>query len=66
METLVKSLKVRVFQEKDRSWAAACSALGVYATGRTLAELKKNFAEALDLHLNVVRQKAVAAISSTA
>jgi predicted RNase H-like HicB family nuclease len=66
METLVKSLKVRVFQEKDRSWAAACSVLGVYATGRTLAELKKNFAEALDLHLNVVRQKAVAAISSTA
>ncbi len=59
---IVKNLRVKVFREKDGSYAAACSALGVYTVGKTIAELKKNFVEALDLHLSVVREKAVAAV----
>ena len=60
---LVRSRKVRVFQEEDGSWAASCSSLGVYTVGKDIAEVKKNFAEALDLHLEVIREKAVAAVS---
>ncbi len=32
--------------------------LGVYSVGRTLREAKRNFEQALDLHLSVVKQKA--------
>lgn len=62
----IKDVKVRVFQEKDGSWAAACSELGVYAVGATRDEVRKNFAEALDLHLSVIRAQAVAAVFSAA
>ncbi len=62
----IQDLTVRVFQEKDGSWAAACKELGVYATGATREQVRKNFAEALDLHLDVIREQAVAAVSSPA
>jgi predicted RNase H-like HicB family nuclease len=32
--------------------------LGVYSVGKTLKEAKRNFEQALDLHLSVVREKA--------
>jgi len=31
--------------------------LGVYSVGRTLKEAKRNFRDALDLHLSVLREK---------
>ncbi len=48
----LKDVETRVIKENDGSYAIACSALGVYSTGKTLAEAKKNFEEALDLHLS--------------
>ncbi len=54
-QSAIKEFKVRVFQEDDGSYAAACSSLGVYTVGKTLEEVKKNFEEALDLHLSYRR-----------
>lgn len=65
-ESLTQKIHVDVFQEKDGSWAAACSALGVYSVGKTKKHLEKNFKEALDLHLSVIRRKAIDAVHSTA
>jgi len=45
-------------QEDNGTYAVVCSALGVYSVGRTLREAKRNFQQALDLHLSVVREKA--------
>ncbi|MBI5036897.1 hypothetical protein HZC09_06170 [Candidatus Micrarchaeota archaeon] len=59
----LKDLQVRVFREEDGSWAASCSALGVYAVGKNLSEVKKNFAEALDLHLEAIRSNAIASFA---
>jgi|GEM_PF-3338270 len=62
----IKEVTVRVFQEKDGSWAASCSELGVYATGKDRNDVRKNFAEALALHLSVIREHALAAVASLA
>ena len=40
------------------------SALGVYTVRRTLTEAKRNFREALDLHLSVIREKATKEIAT--
>jgi predicted RNase H-like HicB family nuclease len=45
-----------IIEEEDGSFAVACSALGVYSVGRTLPEAKKNFKQALELHMQVLRQ----------
>lgn len=66
MAEALSNFKVQVFREDDGSYAAACSALGVYAVGKTLEEVKANFAEALDLHLEVIREKAITAVASSA
>jgi predicted RNase H-like HicB family nuclease len=59
----LKDVQTRVIREKDGSYAIACSSLGVYTTGKTLSEAKRNFEEALDLHLSVLREKAIEAIT---
>jgi predicted RNase H-like HicB family nuclease len=55
----LKDVTTEIIKEDDSSFAIACSALGVYSVGRTLREAKKNFQEALDLHLESLREKAV-------
>ena len=44
------------------SYSIACSALGVYITGKNLQDAKKNYLKALELHLSVLKEKATEAI----
>ena len=56
MSIKLRDIKTRVIKEKDGSYAIACSALGVYTVGETLSEAKKNFEDALELHLSALRE----------
>ena len=66
MALKLRDVKTEVFREKDGSYAVVCSALGVYSVGRTLREAKRDFEEALDLHLSVLREKATKQIATVA
>jgi predicted RNase H-like HicB family nuclease len=59
MSTKIRDVETKIIREKDGSYAIACSALGVYSVGKTLEEARKNFMEALDLHLGVLKEKAI-------
>jgi predicted RNase H-like HicB family nuclease len=61
----LRDIRTEVFQERDGSYAIVCSALGVYSVGKTLREAKRNFEEALDLLLSVVREKTKVALRRT-
>jgi len=62
----LRDIKTELIREKDGSYAVACSALGVYSVGKTLKEGKRNFQEALDLHLSVLRERATSQIARVA
>ncbi|MDQ1279554.1 MAG: hypothetical protein QG670_816 [Thermoproteota archaeon] len=62
----LKDISTEVIKEKDGSFGIACSALGIYCIGKTLDEAKKNFEAALDLHLAVLREKALKEIEVSA
>jgi len=62
MSVKLRDIKTRVIRESDRSYSIACSALGVYSTGKNMKEAKKNFLKALELHLLVLREKATETI----
>jgi len=47
----LKDVKTEIMEEDNGTYAVACSALGVYSVGKTLKEAKRNFQQALDLHL---------------
>lgn len=64
MALKLRDIKTEVIREKDGSYAVTCSALGVYSVGRTLTEAKRNFEEALDLHLSVLKEKATKQIAT--
>ncbi len=64
MSIKIKDIEAKVIKEKDGSYSIACSSLGVYTVGKTLPEAKKNFEEALDLHLSVLREKAIKKVAS--
>lgn len=52
MSIKLRDVRTRVIREKDGSYSIACSALGVYSAGKSLSEARKNFQEALELHLS--------------
>jgi predicted RNase H-like HicB family nuclease len=54
----LRDVKTEVIEEDDGTYAVVCSALGVYSVGKTMKEAKRNFQQALDLHLSVLREKA--------
>ena len=58
MALKLRDVRTEVIREDNGTYAIACSALGVYSVGKTLREAKRNFEQALDLHLSVVKQKA--------
>jgi predicted RNase H-like HicB family nuclease len=63
MSIKLKDIKTKVIKEKDGSYAIACSALGVYTVGETLAEAKKSFEDALELHLSALKERAIEAVA---
>ena len=58
MALKLRDVRTEVIREDNGTYAIACSALGVYSVGKTLREAKRNFEQALDLHLSVVKEKA--------
>lgn len=58
MALKLKDIRTEIIHEDNGSYAVVCSALGVYSVGRTLREAKRNFQQALDLHLSALREKA--------
>ncbi len=63
MSIKLRDVRTRIIKEKDGSYAIACSALGVYSVGKTLAEAKRNFEAALELHLSALKEKAIEAVA---
>jgi predicted RNase H-like HicB family nuclease len=63
MSIKIRDVQTRIIKESGGSYAIACSALGVYTVGKTLVEAKKNFREALELHLSVLKEKAIEAVA---
>jgi len=49
----IKDIKTTIVKEDDGSYSIMCSALGVYSSGKTKQAAKKNFLDALELHLSV-------------
>jgi predicted RNase H-like HicB family nuclease len=62
----LRDVRTEVIREDNGSYAIACSALGVYSVGKTLREAKRNFVDALDLHLSIVRERARKEIATAA
>jgi len=60
----LKDIKTEVIREDDGSYSIVCSALGVYSVGKTLEDAKRNFKEALNLHLSVLREKATKQVTA--
>lgn len=63
MSIKLRDVRTRVIREKDGSYSVARSALGVYSAGKSLSEARKNFEEALELHLSALREKAIEAVA---
>ena len=59
----LRDVHTKVIREDDGSYSVACSALGVYSNGKTLEAAKKSFEEALELHLSVLKEKAIEAVA---
>jgi predicted RNase H-like HicB family nuclease len=63
MSVKIKDVKAKVIKEDDGTYAIACSALGVYSTGKNLQDAKKNYLKAVRLHLSILKDKATESIT---
>ena len=52
-----------MIKEDNGTYSVTCSALGVYISGKNKQDAKKNFVDALEIHLSVLREKATEAIT---
>ena len=55
-------VKTRI-REKDGTDAISCSSSGVYTVGEALGGARRNFQEALGLHLSAIGEKAIEAVA---
>jgi predicted RNase H-like HicB family nuclease len=62
MSAKIKDVKAKVVKEYDGSYSIACSALGVYSTGKNLSDAKKNYLKAIKPHLSVLKDKSTESI----
>jgi len=63
MSVKVKDVKAKIIKEDDGSYSIACSALGVYSTGKNLKDAKMNYLKAVKLHLSVLQDEATESIA---
>jgi len=63
MSVKIRDIKTKLIKEDNGSYSIACSALGVYSTGKNQQDAKKNYLKALELHLSVLREKAIESIA---
>ena len=63
MSVKIRDIKTKMIKENDGTYSITCSALGVYSIGKTKQDAKKNFVDALELHLSVLREKATKVIT---
>ena len=59
MSVKIKDIQTRIIKESDNFYSVICSALGVYSSGKTIKEAEKNYLKALELHLSVIKEKAI-------
>ena len=59
MSVKIKDIQTRIIKENDNSYSVICSALGVYSSGKTKKEAETNYLKALELHLSVIKEKAI-------
>jgi predicted RNase H-like HicB family nuclease len=63
MSVKLKDIKAKIIREDDGAYSIACSALGVYSNGKNLQEAKKNYLNAVKLHISVLKEKATESIA---
>jgi predicted RNase H-like HicB family nuclease len=54
----LRDVRTEIIREDNGTYAIACSALGDYSVGKTVKDAKRNFEQALDLHLSTLKEKA--------
>ena len=57
MSVKIKDIKTKVSKEDNGSYSIACSALGVYSTGKNLQDAKKNYLKALELSFISIKRE---------
>ena len=59
MSVKIKDIQTEIIKENDNSYSIMCSALGVYSSGKSKKEAERNYLQALELHLSVIKEKAI-------
>ncbi len=62
MSLKIKDIQTSMIKEDDNTYSIMCSALGVYSSGKTKKQAQSNYLKALELHLSVIKEKAIETI----
>lgn len=63
MSLKIKDIQTSMIKEDDNTYSIMCSALGVYSSGKTKKQAQNNYLKALELHLSVIKEKAIETIT---